>query len=51
LPLVGPLIALSTFVGVALMEIVGEPDLRSPKEAGAFVSALQVIIDARGNLA
>ena len=30
--------------GVALMEIVSEPDLRSPEEAGAYVSKLRQIL-------
>ena len=30
--------------GVPLMEIVGEPDLRSPEEAGAYLRALRAIL-------
>ena len=30
--------------GVALMEIVSEPDMRSPEEAGAFVTKLRLIL-------
>jgi aspartyl-tRNA(Asn)/glutamyl-tRNA(Gln) amidotransferase subunit B len=34
--------------GTGLMEIVTEPDLRSPEEAGAYVRALQAILRAVG---
>ncbi|KAF8592765.1 Glutamyl-tRNA amidotransferase B subunit [Ramaria rubella] len=35
--------------GVALMEIVSRPDMRSPEEAGAYVRALQAILRAVGS--
>ncbi|KAF9006723.1 GatB/GatE catalytic domain-containing protein [Cyathus striatus] len=35
--------------GNALMEIVTEPDLRSPEEAGAYVRALQALLRAVGS--
>ncbi|KAG5349940.1 hypothetical protein C0989_001183 [Termitomyces sp. Mn162] len=34
--------------GTGLMEIVSEPDLRSPEEAGAYVRALQAVLRAVG---
>ncbi len=34
--------------GVALMEIVSEPDLRSPEEAGAYLRKLRAILRALG---
>ena len=34
--------------GVALMEIVSEPDIRSPEEAGAYVKKLRSILRALG---
>ncbi|KAG6861985.1 hypothetical protein C0995_009169 [Termitomyces sp. Mi166 len=34
--------------GTALMEIVSEPDLRSPEEAGAYVRTLQAVLRAVG---
>ncbi|GLB34182.1 putative PET112 [Lyophyllum shimeji] len=34
--------------GTGLMEIVSEPDLRSPDEAGAYVRALQAVLRAVG---
>ncbi|KAJ7070007.1 Glutamyl-tRNA amidotransferase subunit B, mitochondrial [Mycena amicta] len=34
--------------GAALLEIVTEPDMRSPEEAGAYVRALQAILRAIG---
>ena len=35
--------------GVALMEIVSKPDMRSPAQAGAYVSALRAILRAVGS--
>jgi aspartyl-tRNA(Asn)/glutamyl-tRNA(Gln) amidotransferase subunit B len=35
--------------GVALMEIVSKPDMRSPAEAGAYVSSLRSILRAIGS--
>ncbi|KAF9057833.1 Glutamyl-tRNA amidotransferase subunit B, mitochondrial [Panaeolus papilionaceus] len=35
--------------GVGLMEIVSEPDLRSPEEAGAYVRTLQAVLRAMGS--
>ncbi len=35
--------------GVALMEIVSKPDMRSPAEAGAYVTALRQIVRAIGS--
>ncbi|MFN7173329.1 MAG: Asp-tRNA(Asn)/Glu-tRNA(Gln) amidotransferase subunit GatB [Thermaurantiacus tibetensis] len=35
--------------GVALMEIVSKPDLRSPAEAGAYVTTLRAILRAIGS--
>ena len=35
--------------GVALMEIVSRPDMRSPAEAGAYVSTLRAILRAIGS--
>ncbi len=35
--------------GVALMEIVSKPDMRSPAEAGAYVTALRQILRAVGS--
>jgi aspartyl-tRNA(Asn)/glutamyl-tRNA(Gln) amidotransferase subunit B len=35
--------------GVALMEIVSKPDMRSPAEAGAYVAALRAIVRAIGS--
>ncbi|KAG6910812.1 hypothetical protein DXG01_007701 [Tephrocybe rancida] len=35
-------------VGTGLMEIVSEPDLRSPEEAGAYVRTLQAVLRAVG---
>ncbi len=35
--------------GVALMEIVSRPDMRSPAEAGAYVSTLRAILRAVGS--
>jgi aspartyl-tRNA(Asn)/glutamyl-tRNA(Gln) amidotransferase subunit B len=35
--------------GVALMEIVSKPDMRSPAEAGAYVAALRAILRAVGS--
>ncbi|MFA7439863.1 MAG: Asp-tRNA(Asn)/Glu-tRNA(Gln) amidotransferase subunit GatB [Sphingomonadaceae bacterium] len=35
--------------GVALMEIVSKPDMRSPAEAGAYVAALRSILRAIGS--
>ncbi|KAF8165712.1 Glutamyl-tRNA amidotransferase subunit B, mitochondrial [Crassisporium funariophilum] len=35
--------------GTGLMEIVSEPDLRSPEEAGAYVRSLQSILRAMGS--
>ncbi|KAK7048216.1 Glutamyl-tRNA amidotransferase subunit B, mitochondrial [Favolaschia claudopus] len=34
--------------GIGLLEIVTEPDLRSPEEAGAYVRALQAVLRAIG---
>ncbi|MGH2351550.1 MAG: Asp-tRNA(Asn)/Glu-tRNA(Gln) amidotransferase subunit GatB [Chloroflexota bacterium] len=34
--------------GVPLMEIVGEPDIRSPEEAGAYLRALRAILRSIG---
>ncbi|KAG5648737.1 hypothetical protein DXG03_000084 [Asterophora parasitica] len=34
--------------GTGLMEIVSEPDIRSPEEAGAYVRALQAVLRAVG---
>lgn len=34
--------------GAGLMEIVSEPDLRSPEEAGMFVRTLQAVLRAIG---
>ncbi|PPQ63140.1 hypothetical protein CVT24_005780, partial [Panaeolus cyanescens] len=35
--------------GIGLMEIVSEPDLRSPEEAGAYVRTLQAVLRAMGS--
>ncbi len=35
--------------GVALMEIVSKPDIRSPEEAGAYVTTLRAILRAIGS--
>ncbi|KAF5322005.1 hypothetical protein D9619_000691 [Psilocybe cf. subviscida] len=35
--------------GVGLMEIVSEPDIRSPEEAGAYVRTLQAVLRSMGS--